>query len=279
MSGIMNAACCCGTIPSYPCQPCPPGTGHEWIVQILQGGIIGDSAGNGIVGFLDFRWPECATVGSCGRQTFRRKAVGNTDFMDVGCEDQVCESIIDDAAAYGAGDHTIRWSFCSSVFPFDPPGSPYLPDILNDQQGDVYIDAVLPNLRWNFGTCTYEGPSETDCATIIVVRFTYSDTFQFPVWNSDIDGCYSYLATATMPTQTWTCYYVRQVATGQYFAEGAYSLLRCDYPAPYDTYEGGISGGLCSFPDGTVCSTQYGVSTLPPTTWKPPVSINLVRLS
>ena len=271
--------CCCGgsAPPAYPCQDCPSGEGHEWIVQISVGGIIGDSAGAGVANDIDY-YDSCL-AGECGRKVFTRRGASNTDFSY--CPNELCESIVDSAGAFDAGDHTIRWSFCSVVNPTDSPGSPYLPDILNDQEGSVTIEWVRPNLAWDFTNCTYLGPGSggDDCATIIKVVFTYSDTFTYPQWDDLGDGCFSTTRTITMPTQVWACYYARRVAPGEYFAEGAYYLLRCEYPAPYDTVGGSAPFYKCSLSDGVVCSSQHGVSTSPPTTWKPPANINLVRLS
>lgn len=200
--------------------------------------------------------------------------------MSTDCLDRVCDTITDIPAVTDAGDHTIRWSFCSVVYPTDPPGSPYLPDILNDQQGGVLIESVQPNLRWDFANCTYTGiNTDDDCCTVIKVYFSYQDQFTYQRWNSDAGGCYSITETFTLPMQTWTCYYVRRVAAGQYFAEGAYSLLRCEYPDAESTIGPTNTSGPCTVAGGVVCSAQHGVSTLPPTTWKPPANINLVRLS
>jgi hypothetical protein len=246
-------------------------------VQISVGGIIGDSAGAGVANDIDY-YDSCL-AGECGRKVFTRRGASNTDFSY--CPNELCESIVDSAGAFDAGDHTIRWSFCSVVNPTDSPGSPYLPDILNDQEGSVTIEWVRPNLAWDFTNCTYLGPGSggDDCATIIKVVFTYSDTFTYPQWDDLGDGCFSTTRTITMPTQVWACYYARRVAPGEYFAEGAYYLLRCEYPAPYDTVGGSAPFYKCSLSDGVVCSSQHGVSTSPPTTWKPPANINLVRLS
>lgn len=271
--------CCCGgsAPPAYPCQPCPSGEGHEWIVQVITDGIIGDSAGAGVVNDIDYYEPCLA--GDCGRRAFTRRGASNTDFSY--CPDDLCDSIVDGAGAFDAGDHTIRWSFCNVVNPTDSPGSPYLPDILNDQEGSVTIEWVRPDSAWDFTNCIYLGPGSggDDCATIIKVVFTYSDTFTYPQWDDAGGGCFSTTRTITMPTQVWTCYYARRVAPGQYFAEGAYYLLRCEYPAPYETVGGSAPFYKCRLLDGVVCSSQHGVSTSPPTTWKPPANITLVRLS
>jgi hypothetical protein len=245
-------------------------------VQVAVSGIIGDSAGSGSAAPTDYY--ESCLGGSCGRQPFRRKGASNTDFSS--CTSDLCDSIVDTAAVEDAGDHTIRWSFCNAVFPTDAPGSIYLPDILNDQEGSVVIESVLPNLEWDFVNCIVgDDGSNDDCVTVIKVLFTYSDTWTYPQWDDIGDGCFSTTRTITMPTQTWTCYYVRRIAAGEYYAEGAYYLLRCDYPAAYDTIGPTSATSPCTLADGVVCSSQYGVSVAPPTTWKPPATINLVRLS
>lgn len=270
--------CCCGGAPPgpIPCQPCPSGEGHEWIVEIRVDATIGDSAGDGVVNGIDI-WQSCLS-GGCGRKVYTRRGGGNTDFMDSGCFATVCDSIVDSSAPTNAGDHTIRWSFCSSVFPLESPPNPYLPDILNDQEGAVAIESVSPNVSWNFSTCTYGGDGSSDCCTVIKVYFTYSDTFPYQRIDSGVDGCFSTTEYAGT-FQTWTCYYVRRVATGQYFAEGAYYLLRCEYPSAKSTIGPSDTSGPCIIAGGVVCSSQHGVSTSPPTTWKPPANINLVRLS
>jgi len=275
---VSRKRCCCGgsAPPAYPCQDCPSGEGHEWIVQISVGGIIGDSAGAGVVTPIDY-YQSCLG-GECGRKVFTRRGASNTDFSY--CPNELCDSIVDSAGAFDAGDHTIRWSFCANVFPTEQPNNPYLPDILNDQEGSVTIEAVLPNRAWDFTLCVpFGGGGGDDCATIIKVVFTYSDTFTFPQWNDLGDGCFSTTRTITMPTQVWTCYYARRVAAGEFFAEGAYYLLRCEYPQAYNTIGPTDSSSPCIVASGTVCSTQHGVSTSPPTTWKPPANITLARLS
>lgn len=270
--------CCCGgsTNGGYPCQPCPSGEGHEWLLDIDVVGTIGDSAGDGVVNNPDILQP-CLT-GGCGRKIYSRRAAGNTDFMDPGCFDLVCDSIIDEAAPTNPGFHRIRWSFCSTVLPSENPGNPSLPDILNDQSGAVFIEFVLPNVGWDFGTCTYGGGGGNDCCTVIKVYFTYNDTFPFVRINSDADGCYSVTEHVTT-SQTWTCYYVRRVLPGQYFAQGQYYLLRCEYPAPASTTGPTSTSGRCSLSSGVICSSQHFVSISPPTTWKPPATISVVRLS
>jgi hypothetical protein len=155
------------------------------------------------------------------------------------------------------------------------------PDIFNDQEGHLFIDAVMTGLRWNFSTCLYEGATSTDCATVIVVRFWYDDTFSFPHWDTigpDPEDCVSYTDTRSIYTQEWVCYYVRQVATGQYFAEGTYSLLRCDYPAPQPTVKS-TGGWTNCLSGGTACSSGYGIPVTVPTTWRPPPTITLTRVS
>ena len=274
--------CCCTTTEqgAYPCQPCPapisPATTPEWIVQIAVDATIGDSAGQGVVNGSDI-WQSCLG-GDCGRKVYSRRGGANTTMMASDCFGRVCDSIVDSAAPTNAGDHTIRWTFCASVFPLESPGNPYLPDVLNDQEGAVTIESVLPNVTWNFSTCTYGGDGGSDCCTVIKVYFTYGDTFPYPRIDSGVDGCFSTTAYAGT-FQTWTCYYVRRVAPGQYFAEGAYSLLRCEYPAARNTIGPTATSGPCIVNGGTVCSSQHGVSAFPPTTWKPPTNINLVRLS
>ena len=275
--------CCCGgsTPGAYPCQPCPtpipPATTREWIVSVNVDGIIGDSAGLGVVNPVDFYQPCLA--GDCVRTVYSRRGANNTDFMSSDCLTRVCDGIVDTKADTDSGSHVIRWSFCTEVSPLVPFPDPALPDIQNTQTGGAFIEWVRPNLGWDFANCTYLGSGGEDCCTVIKVYFQYQDTFSYLRWDSDANGCFSYTETMTTPVQTWTCYYVRRVAPGQFFAEGAYYLLRCEYPDAYDTVGGTAPFYRCSIAGGVVCSAQHGASTSPPTTWKPPANINLVRLS
>lgn len=277
MTSIIPGYCCCTA--THGCQPCPspipPATTREWEVSVVVDGIIGDSDGSGAVFPLDYGQPSCAR-GSCGRQTYIRKAVDIQDFSGPPiCPYSIpCDAIVNEPAPTAAGDHTIRWSFCGNVFPACDFGG--CPDIFNDQGGNAYIDSVMTGLKWNFGTCLYEGATSTDCATVIVVRFWYDDTFSYPMFY-ELDGeCRSDLVTASIYKQEWVCYYVRQVGAGQYFSEGDYSLLRCEYPSPQTTVKTDGSWTLC-IGNGTVCSSSYGVSVAPPTTWQPPRTIKLTR--
>jgi len=284
--------CCCNTEPPggpLPCQPCPESP-KEWTLYVTATGIINDSAGSGLLWpCLDFRYPSCALVGSCGRQTYRRKAVGNTDFMGTFCESEICESIIDEAAPTASGSHLMQWDWCPGT---DRPDCDFVrsvgecgANIEDTQDGAVNIDGIYPNAHWNFTTCTRDYPAENDdCVTLIEVTYTYNDSFLVTRWDTLGDACISDEFTFSPTTAStggysfveWRCVYGRRVGTGQYFAEGLYQLLRCEYPAAYRTYVQ-PADDVCIINGGVACATAWGSSPNIPTTWQPPSNVTLTR--
>ena len=282
--------CCCSSDNNYPCQPCPESP-KEWTLYVTATGIINDSAGSGLLWpCLDFRYPSCAIAGSCGRQTYRRKAVGNTDFMGTICESEICESIIDESAPTASGSHLMKWDWCPGT---DRPDCDFVTsggiecgaNVEDNQDGAVNIDGIYPDAHWNFTTCARDYPAENnECVTLISVTYTYSDSFLVPRWDTIEDACVSddftfYPTTASIggyPNVAWVCIYGRRVAPGQFFAEGSYQLLRCEYPAAYRTYLP-TGNDVCVIEGGVACASSWGNSPNIPTTWKPPSSINLTR--
>jgi hypothetical protein len=248
-------------------------------VQIQEGFIKADSAGTGILGYEDTEW-ICGR-GGCGRIDYRRKAVGNEDIV---CVTYDCDGIKDDPGPYDAGDHTVIWTGCRDIYTDEqtaPLGS--LPDILNDQEGAVRINAILACRRWDFPQCQIGGTSPsgyTTNVTVIQVDYTFSDTFTFPVYELNASNECEFQNTGIVTlTQQWRCWYIKKPTAGNFYAQGAYFLARCEYPAAFSTKPANDSDPWCAINGGTVCASAYGTYPVPPTTWKPPATINLVRLS
>lgn len=280
--------CCCNTSGTLPCQPCPTGT-KEWTLYVEAQGIFADSAGDGLIwGCLDFLYPDCAVEGSCQRQEYRRHAVGNTDLMGDYCENLICNSIVNSNAPRTQGWHLWKWSFCpgEDAAECDSIGGDCGPNVENDQDGAVRINFVIPNVHWNFTNCARDYPTtNTECATIINVTYTYIDSFTALRWDTVNGDCVSNTVTfeprsngqpVSSNEVTWICTYGRLVADGQRFAEGSYQLLRCEYPPAYRTYIPNYPY-YCDIPGGVVCASSWGADCSPPTTWKPPSTIQLTR--
>lgn len=285
--------CCCGGAPPgpYPCQPCPSPR-VTWSVNLLVEDIILDAAGDGTIhGTLDFYYPPCAFAGTCGRQRYRRKAVGNQDFMPI-CDDVVCEAIKDEPAPYYAAELSATWTWCpgtdrplcDGVF-ISAEGADCSPDVLFDYEGPVSGFTVQPNAHWNFSStsCNSDIPEEnTDCCTLITVSFSYFDEFTFPrVVDSPTNPgeCFVYPNGGYISVGgQWDCVYGRRVVPGQLYAEGAYVLLRCNYPAAVETYKTVDPSIRCGIAGGTVCATDWDTAALVPTLWKPPANIYLNRV-
>lgn len=289
--------CCCDEPASgYPCQDCPSSP-KEWTLYVSATGIVNDSAGDGLLwGCLDFIYPDCTVFGACARQVYRRKAVGNTDFMEDICRDEICESIMDEAAPTMSGSHLIKWDFCPGVgdyflcdYVYAPADfSVCNPNIEDVQDGAVRILAVVPNAHWNFTTCAPDNPEVNDeCCTLIYVKYQYSDSFLMTRWDT-VDGeCVDSQVTMYPRSSSfgfsheveWNCIYGRRVGAGEFFAEGSYNLLKCEYPAAYRTYPIDYSetGYECSLPGGIACASSWKTSPNIPTTWQPPSSIDLIR--
>ena len=284
--------CCCDEPASgYPCQDCPSSP-KEWTLYVSATGIINDSAGNGLLfGCLDFLYPDCTIFGECARQVYRRKAVGNTDFMELICQDEICASIMDEAAPTMSGSHLMKWDWCPGA---ERPDCDFVlstgidcgANIASVQDGAVRISSVTPNAHWNFTTCAADNPEVNDeCCTLIAVTYTYSDSFLMTRWDT-VDGeCVD--SEVTMYPQSgpsgvfshvveWVCTYGKRVGPGEFFAEGSYNLLKCEYPAAYRTYQLNYPPE-CILPGGIACASSWKTSPNIPTTWQPPSSIDLIR--
>lgn len=275
----VRRCCCAVTEPTdLPCQDCPTGDpAPQYRVQIQEGFIKADSAGTGILGYEDTE-TSCGQ-GGCGRIEYRRKAVGNEDIV---CVIYDCEGIKDDPGPYDAGDHTVIWTGCRDILTDevnDPPAN--LPDILNDQEGAVRINSILACRRWDFPQCQIGGTSPsnfTTNVTVIQVDYTFTDTFTFPVYELNASNECEFQNTGTANlTQQWRCWYIKKPTAGNYYAQGAYYLARCEYPAAFNT-KAGVGQPFCAINGGTVCASAYGTYPVPPTIWKPPATINLLRL-
>jgi len=281
--------CCCGgddPVPGpSPCQPCPdpPVT---WSVQILVSDIILDAAGDGcIYGTADFLFPNCI-AGSCGRTRYRRKAVGNINFIPEDCGDLICANIKNQVAPYYAAELFAQWNWCPNptcdgVFIGGYGPNDCAPNILFDYEGPISGFQVRPNAYWSFERCRKEEPvPNTDCCTLINVVFTYSDYFQYPRVvrvEPTSDSC------IVVPNEQWVtvygqwrCTYGRRVRPGELYAEGAYILLKCEYPAAVSTYHN-VSPHECSLPGGIACAPSWYLGAEVPTIWKPPATIFLER--
>lgn len=244
-------------------------------MSVTADGIICDSAGSGAV--AGGTAIDCKR-GGCGRQTYRRKALGIDVFALGVCEiADLCEAMIDEDAPTDSGTATIEWTFCGGVIANDQdcPNLPECPDVTNVQSPAVRINFVSPNVAWDSANCTWNTAtgSTTDCRTVIEVEYEYFDTFDYPYF-TDSGFCDSYLVTFTV-RRTWICYYARRVAPGEYYAEGQYALVRCTYPGGVSTVG---TTSACPLAGGTVCSVDGLTPVAPPTTWKPPQYINLQRL-
>ena len=237
-------------------------------------GIICDSAGSGAV--AGGQAIDCKR-GGCGRQTYRRKALGLDVFALGVCDEaDMCDAMVDTDAPTDMGTATIEWTFCGGVIANDCPGNSGCPDVTNIQSNAVAINFVTPGVEWDAANCSWNTAtaSTTDCRTVIEVEYTYQDSFDYPYY-TDNGFCDSYTATFSV-TRTWICYYARRVGPGQFYAEGQYALVRCTDPGGVSTYGGGSS--TCTLPGGTVCSADGLTAIAPPTTWTPPQYITLVRL-
>ena len=286
--------CCCDEPASgYPCQDCPSSP-KEWTLYVSATGIINDSAGDGLLwGCLDFIYPDCTVFGACARQVYRRKAVGNTDFMEDICRDEICESIMDEAAPTMSGSHLIKWDWCPGVgdyslcdYVFAPADFGVCdPNIEDVQDGAVRILAVVPNAHWNFTSCAPDNPEVNDeCCTLITVKYQYSDSFLMTRWDTEDGACVDFQVTMYPRSSAfnfsheveWVCTYGRRVGPGEFFAEGSYNLLKCEYPAAYRTYQLNYPPE-CILPGGIACASSWKTSPNIPTTWQPPSSIDLIR--
>jgi len=235
--------------------------------------VLPDSAGTGTV--AGGHIIDCKR-GGCGRVPYRRKALGLDVFALGVCEEtDLCEAMIDEDAPGDQGSAIVEWSFCAQVLPQENPVHPNYPDITNVQSPAVSIEQITPLAEFDPVTCQWiqAGPSTTDCRTVIEIIFWYSDAFDYPHF-TDNGFCDQYPVTYTT-ARTWTCYYSRRVAIGQFFAEGQYALVKCVYPSGIPT-DG--SPSTCTLAGGTLCSTDGLTPITPPTLWKPPAYINLVRL-
>lgn len=237
--------------------------------------IIGDSAGGGSLIAGGNAVLTCMR-GDCGRIKYKRKALAVDTYALGVCEpSEMCDAMVDEVAPEDAGTATIEWSFCSSVITTDCPSGAYCPDLVNTQSAAVAIMGVYPGLQWNAGTCWWNiVAGNEDCRTVIEVDYLYTDSFDHSYFQ-DIDGCDESTVTYSF-SQGWRCYYSRRVAAGQYFAEGPHALVRCEYSSAASTW--GPTGG-CGIPGGTVCSADGLTPITPPTLWKPPSYVNLVRYS
>lgn len=217
--------------------------------------------------------------GSCQRTAYRRKALNIQVAGGPDCHDETfyCANIMDDAAPVASGSHEAVWSFCAS--PINPASSdPYatLPDITDNQQGDVWIEQIETCQASAHSIC--DGIPSDECAwTIVRVRFDYSDTFDGPLYYEGAGDCDEHADTITV-NRSWLCYYGRRVAAGQYFAEGALHLIRCDYPSGIETVQG-VGQSPCSLAGGEACATNANTSPSVPTLWNPPAYITLQRLA
>jgi len=285
--------CCCGGDDPVPgpisCQPCPEPR-LTWSVEIIVSGIIMDAAGDGCIdNTADFLFPNCI-AGSCGRTRYRRKAVGNIEFMPEECGDLVCANIKDQAAPYYAAELFAQWSWCpgspdapvcSGVFISNSTGDPCGPNILFDYEGPISGFTVRPNAYWSFERCRRETPfPNDDCCTLITVDFSYSDYFQYPrvIRASPTSDSCIVVPNAQWVTVSgaWRCTYGRRVRPGELYAEGAYILLKCEYPGAVSTYTS-VSPFECSLPGGIACAPSWYLGAQVPTIWKPPATIFLER--
>lgn len=236
--------------------------------------VIVDAAGGGTV--AGGTVIDCKR-GGCGRQKYRRKALGlDVSALGVCDEADLCEAMIDEDAPADNGTAVVEWTFCGAVLPQEDPLSPFYPDVTNIQSPTVVIEGIFPNQEWNGTTCFWNAADEstTDCRTLIEVNYQYSDSFDYPYF-TDSGFCDQYDVTYSTGVKNWRCYYSRRVAVGQFYAEGDYALVRCEYP-PGITTNGSPSD--CVLNGGVLCSVDGLTPITPPTLWKPPAYITLARL-
>lgn len=215
--------------------------------------------------------------GGCGRTEYRRKALDIQTVGDPDCftNEEWCEKMMDDDAPTNSGSHHVTWSYCTSSL--NPQGGPwdFLPDIQDAQDGGVVIEEISTCLADPMYTLC-DAPSPDGFAySVIRVRFDYEDTFNVPMYYDGALDCTKY-DEFVIVRRSWRCYYARRVSTGQFYAQGFYNLIRCDYPASVDTLG---TSGTCSEAGGTVCSPDGWNPAAPPTIWQPPPRIVLQRLA
>ena len=190
---------------------------------------------------------------------------------------------MDDPGPYDAGDHTVIWTGCRDIDTDEINGAPgSAPDILNDQEGAVRINTIRACRRWDFPQCQVGGTSPsnyTTNVTVIQVDYTYQDTFTPPRYMEGPSGECEFVQFASVTlTQTWRCWYIKKPTAGNFYAQGSYFLARCEYPAAFSTKPANDTDPWCTINGGTVCASAYGTYPVPPTIWKPPATITLVRL-
>jgi hypothetical protein len=285
---VIKRRCCCGgTEPGgISCPECPtpvaPCVCPVYEIERFFVGVTGDSAGYGQLYWSTFRIKGCMR-GSCGRTPYRRKSVSPSNQFGLDCDpstydDCVCANLIDEDGPSIGGDFYWRGSPCGSgceadELDYEGAVAPYDPQWL------------FPQVFWNAVPCQW-GTSPpglpNDCRSLVVLEFTYSDTYA-NYRNIDCeDGECTQSGTHSLSvSQTWTCWYSRRVQAGQYMATGIYRLVRCDYPAAITTIGPGTGNTLtaCNDAGGTVCSAD-GLSAVGkvPTLWQPPGSIKVNRL-
>ena len=291
--------CCCdGFDPGSPteCQPCPTvpeGLYPSWSVYVEATEIIGDKAGSGAYGTGPFyAWP--CEQGPCGRVKHSRKAVGWPDpAQQPDCEEEtICEALEDLDGLISAGSSELTWrgpdgggsnqnqNCCGYLVPSGIP----VPCVLaasSDQW--VQIEWVQTCMKWN-GCSAPEWQAAPvgwgDVRTLIKVNYYYEDTFTYPAFSAD-PGCPEGTATWTV-YYTWECVYARRPQAGQLFAEGEHRLVWCHHysqnartyaPAP------GLAAIRCPELNTTHCSADGLAPIVVSSTWQPPQSVVLMRLS
>jgi hypothetical protein len=286
---VSRRRCCCGgsEVEGIPCPECPeaisPCTTPEYSISIAVDVGPPDAAGDGCLAVPTYVL-DCMR-GSCGRQTYRRKALSTSTFALGVCDTaDMCQSMKDEAAPVVGGDVRLRWQACDcdgDIGFLVASGNPCIVDY--EQEGAVFIEWIDAQVYWNTAACAWSATAPPgiadDCRSVVRVLYTYTDSFSFPMWDdAPPNGCTDVGSTYSV-TRQWICYYSRRVQAGEFMAEGAYRLVRCEYPAAANTIgpTGGWNAG-CGLNGGIVCSAD-GLSSIGkvPTIWQPPATITVVR--
>ena len=276
-----RSCCAQSNTGAHACYPCPdpisPYTATQWAVEIYVNGIKGESDGSGALGtggvVLDCQ------RGSCGSTEFKEKAVGNDTYAMGYCDPVTyCEAMRDQPADKNYGSSRLEWTTCKNVDGEEDVNSPYYPNIENSYSDHVRI--LYVGAQSHFANCgwTAAGFGETDCRSVVLVRYTFTNYFEYSFFEDAGPGQHCYQNVASInTTQSWECAYSKRPNPNEWLAEGQYALVRVEYPTAAHTL--GPVNQTCSIPGGTVCSANGLTPVTSPTQWQPPATVTVVRVA